>query len=167
MELSFTTAESGYHASDMDQVVRELWSAPSLPREHQAILEVARTAGVHQQIADLLAPPEPKGPHPREHSGEAIAHAIVRQSRWVVLCPWCPSAQYAHTTDRRFFCVECGNAAVGGKWVTVEWPKNPEEIELHLSVRSDPNTRSWEWGESIGDLAVENAEHGASGLVLP
>lgn len=146
MTLSFTTAESGYGVQSMDDLVRRLWSAPT----------------------DVLGDPAPPlGPHPREHSPGVVAHAIVRQSRWVVLCPWCPSAEYAHFADRRFFCVECGNAAVSGKWVAVEWPKNPEEIELHLSVRADPTTRGWEWGERIGDLAVENAENGASGLELP
>jgi len=141
MALSLTTAESGYGYDTMEGVVKWLWSNPPEPSK-------------------------PKGAHPREHSTDAVAHAIVRQSRWVVLCPWCPSAQYAHFADKRFFCVECGNAAVEGKWISVEWPPNPEEIELHLAVRSDPETRGWEWGEPIADLAVENAEHGASGLVI-
>lgn len=142
MGLSFTTAENGYGVSTMDDLVRRHWSGPDEPAV-------------------------PLGPHPREVSTEAVAHAIVRQSRWVVLCPWCPGVEYAHSTDKRFFCIECGNAAVGGKWISVEWPANAEAIELHLSVRTVPSTRSWEWGESIGDLAVENAQNGVSGLVIP
>lgn len=145
MALRLTTAETGYGAQTMDAVVERLWSNPGT----------------------IEAPRAPLGPHPHEDSSDAIAHAIVRQSRWVIICPWCPSAQYAHSTDKRFFCVECGNAAVDSKWVSVEWPKDPEAIEGHLSLRPDPTTRNWEWDENVGDLAMENAEHGVSGLELP
>lgn len=143
--MQFTTAETGYGKGPED-VVRDIWSGPTDPAGN---------------------PLPPLGPHPpAEISTEAVGHAIVRQRRWVVLCPWCPSAQYAHTTDKRFFCVECGNAAVGGKWVAVEWPPNPEEIERTLMVRPSDN-RNWEWGETVADLVAENFEHGVGGLVKP
>jgi len=131
-------------------------------------LTTAETGYSNPDLADVVRALW-SGPVPTETTEAAVAYAIVRQSRWVVVCPWCPSALYAHSTDKRFFCVECGNAAVGGKWVKVEWPPNPEEIELSLSLRAVPHTRNWEVGETVADLAVENAEHGgdgASGLVI-
>jgi hypothetical protein len=142
MALVLTTAETGYGYPTMEGVVEWLWSNPPEPGK-------------------------PRGDHPRGHSREVVAHAIVRQSRWVVLCPWCPSAQYAHTTDRRFFCVDCGNVALEGKWISVEWPAEPEAIEQQLAVRPEPGTRNWEWGEALADLMYENAQHGVSKLELP
>lgn len=166
MALMFTTAETGYHVRTMDDLVRKHWSAPEAP-EILILIALAKKAGIEDQVRHVLTPPEPKGPHPVEVSTEAIAHAIVRQSRWVVVCPWCPGAEYAHTSDKRFFCIDCGNVAVDGKWIGVEWPDNPEEIEAHLMLRPVPDTRNWEWGEKSTDLIVENFDHGVSSLVKP
>src|ERR1039458_8742106 len=56
---------------------------------------------------------------PTAQSTMATGFARVDLGRWVVDCPWCNSAAFASREDRRFFCVECGNAAVHGAWITV------------------------------------------------
>lgn len=136
MELKLMTAESGYGPGDNCSAIE------GITRRHWT------------------------GTLPTEIDPAVTAHAIVRQSRWVVLCPWCPSAALASTEDHRFFCVSCGSAPVGGKWINVEWPDYLEQIEASLALRADPTTRNWELGERVGNLAIENAEHGESGLVL-
>ena len=85
--------------------------------------------------------------------------AYVNEGRWVVDCP-CSSAQLACRTDPRFFCYECGNSWADGKWATVIWPAEQDEIERLLLQRPDPRTRNWEPQESSFDLAVENYDHG-------
>lgn len=124
----------------------------------------------------------PKGPDDKRTHGEAMlarpgiwgkvpplrmdrtvkAFVHMRQSRWVVLCPWCPSAQFAPFTesDRRFFCPDCGNAAVEGKWVAVVWPEDPETIEMIVALRPSPVNHNWEPGETPTKLLAENIAHG-------
>lgn len=86
--------------------------------------------------------------------------ALVRQGRWLVICPWCASAQNASTEDHRFFCIECSNGAVDGKWITVVWPDEREDIETLLGNRPLPSQRNWEPPETLDELRKENIEHG-------
>ena len=88
-----------------------------------------------------------------------VAHASVNYGRWLVRCPWCKSAQYASTEDQRFFCVECANAVVGGRWVRVVWPENRAEIEAVLCRRPARENRNWELGEAVQHLELENRQH--------
>lgn len=88
------------------------------------------------------------------------AHLYVRHGRLLVHCPWCPSAEYAHVTDRRFFCSHCLNGPVKGAPIRVEWPEDFAQIEAVLIRRPDPMTRNWERGETVADLQAENASHG-------
>lgn len=96
----------------------------------------------------------------------AAAFAIVRQGRWLTMCPWCQAALYAAETDRRFFCPLCGNVAVGGKWVEVIWPKDHEEGDALLAMRPVPINRNWEVWESVDDLREQNLdpEHPVMGI---
>lgn len=89
----------------------------------------------------------------------SLAHARVDHGRWVVDCPFCPSAQVAFETDRRYLCADCGNAAVGGAWVRVLWPPDPAVIEGLLRPRP-PAHRSWRPAETVEQLEAENRLHG-------
>jgi hypothetical protein len=73
--------------------------------------------------------------------------------------------QYASEDDQRFFCVECGNAAVEGKWIAVKWPKNRPEIEEILKVRPKDN-QNWLIGETAAALRKENQEHARELLMM-
>lgn len=85
-----------------------------------------------------------------------IVRAFVNYGRWLVQCPWCPSAEYASMGDHRFFCTDCGNAPVGGAWVPVQWPEEYREIDAALAGRPKMN-RNWAPGETMSQLAAENA----------
>jgi hypothetical protein len=89
------------------------------------------------------------------------ADGVGGGGRWVVRCPFCPGAQLADPErTTRFLCVDCLNEAVGGQWVAVEWPPEPEDIEEVLEVRPDPDTQNWLPGETVEDLLRENSERG-------
>ena len=47
-----------------------------------------------------------------------------------------------------------------GSGLAVLWPDARVEIEALLVKRDDPNTRNWLIGETVDDLARENAERG-------
>lgn len=124
-------------------------------------------AAAHVPVAGLASRlVSPNAPLPK---GKAISKPVLRVEvnggRWVVRCPFCNSAQHASHTDPRFMCVPaphgCSNESVGGKWLKVQWPKNPELIEAALSPRPMPN-RNWKPGESIDYLLAENAAHGVA-----
>jgi hypothetical protein len=97
---------------------------------------------------------------PRMVSNKATVYARVDLGRWIVDCPWCKSAQHASREDHRFFCVECGNAAVDGHWVPVSWPNEWAAIEEILSARPDKGNQWWSPGETIASLQYENEIHG-------
>lgn len=167
--LYFTTAETGYGAATADKIVRDLWSNPAPPPAILAAITVAHAHDLPELERQLRASaPKPKGPHPpTKVSKAAVGYAIVRQGRWVVGCPFCQyHYQFAHRSDPRFFCCDCGNAPVKGQWVAVQWIDNPQDVETELLKRTDPFNQNWEWGESIGDLVMENAENGVSRLVI-
>lgn len=94
---------------------------------------------------------------PRLHLPTEVAGSLpvfVNHGRWMVLCP-CGSAQLASRSDRRFFCVDCGNST----WVKVSWPEDEREIERVLGYRPDPRTRNWDPSQTVEDLRRENREH--------
>lgn len=103
---------------------------------------------------------------PFQHSGlpkglseNHPAYVFVNHGNWLIQCQWCGSAQHASRQDHRFFCVECGNRAAGGKWVPTVWPDQHPEIETILSARADKRTRNWTPGETLGGLLAENLAH--------
>jgi len=110
---------------------------------------------------------------PTMQTNKVTAHARVDWGRWIVDCPWCTSAQNASREDHRFFCVECGNAAVRGQWITVIWPDENDlvQVEMLLSMRPSRDNQFWTptWAtyapkhlprEEISVLVDENKEHG-------
>jgi hypothetical protein len=100
-------------------------------------------------------------PVPESHAIGVMVAVVVNDGRWIVQCPTCRSAQWAAKTDRRFMCVECGNADHGHQWVTVEWPDEIEAIESALEARP-PGNRHWLPGQTVADLVAENTAHGVS-----
>lgn len=97
---------------------------------------------------------------PLETHPSATVTAVVNHGRWLAPCPWCASAQLASREDRRFFCIECLNLKADGKWATVVWPEQSDEIEAVLSMRPNKGNRSWLAHESLGDLLRENQTYG-------
>lgn len=91
-------------------------------------------------------------------------YVYVSTGRWVVDCPnpLCGSSQVASKTDQRFYCVECANIAVSGKYIPVIWPDEPDAIEHVLSLRPLAFHQNWHAHETLADLRDENALHGIS-----
>lgn len=99
----------------------------------------------------------------------AARHAVpvvANHGRWVVTCPDCHGALLAHPADPRFLCVDCGNAAIGGKYRPVTWPKQHERIGEILDARGAPSLRNWLPGETVVELEEENALLGQGAPVL-
>lgn len=121
-------------------------------REAEAVLRIPSSwpPGVEPRIPDQVAP-------------DALP-VKVNHGRWVVECP-CGSAQLASRTDRRFYCVECGNVLFEGKWVKVEWPSDNElaVIEQTLAARPFAANQNWSPGETMRALKAENASHKRKG----
>jgi hypothetical protein len=120
---------------------------------------VWRSAAEHR--GQLPLAPERKLAVIADHSVHATvrAFAYVNAGRWVVSCPFpgCNSAQMASFTDRRYFCCDCANAAVGGAWVEVVWPENHTEVENWVASRPF-DVRHWVPGETAEDIAAQDAE---------
>jgi hypothetical protein len=76
-------------------------------------------------------------------------------NRWVADCRVCTSALTIPPGTAEVTCWDCG-ATIG----PILWPPDPDGIEAILAYRPDPNTRSWEPGETLAELLAENAAHG-------
>ena len=111
--------------------------------------------------------------HARGSSDRSLrAYAEVNDGRWIVRCPFCPSAQLAHRDDRLFQCVGtdprtgatlgCLNERNGGHPVEVVWPAHVEEAEKVLLARPQ-EARNWlpHRGETVEFLKRENHERRA------
>ncbi len=95
--------------------------------------------------------------------GEIVAY--VNHGRWVAECPDCAGAQLVSELERRFWCLNCGNAAVNFAWRHVRMPQKRTAIEAELVIRPAARseraiTRNWLPGETVEDLQRENVEHG-------
>jgi hypothetical protein len=112
----------------------------------------------HLYAQRLYAP----GLAPTGKTGTVMARVVLDEGRWVVHCPFCPSAQAAACSDRFFYCVECFNNDVGRKSVAVTWPDEQERIEELLLRRDRKQHANW-FGESVEQLAAENETLGLSG----
>jgi hypothetical protein len=82
------------------------------------------------------------GPQPVEEAlaaatgpKSAAIFAVANHGRWVADCPDCAGAQLTSPDDPRFMCCECGNAAIGGRWRPVTWPKDHAAISALLDER--------------------------------
>jgi len=88
-------------------------------------------------------------------TGAGVAVAEANHGRWIVKCPWCPSAQVA-SESKAFFCYACNNGGLG-KVVPVTWPDATlrGQVETLLAVRLMAN-QNWLPGETAADLTAEN-----------
>ena len=109
------------------------------------------------------------GPLPEPASGNTSGEVAARinHGRWLVDCPGCNSALVIDLSQPSFMCVECGNAANGGKWFKVTVPTDLAAIETELLKRpmngrnpAEAVNRNWEPGETVATLKQENADHG-------
>jgi hypothetical protein len=58
------------------------------------------------------------------------------------------------------WCARCENADVNGRWRPLRFPSEHDAIERLLTLRPEPATRSWWPGETVDDLAAQNAAEG-------
>lgn len=98
----------------------------------------------------------------------APVQAYVNHGRWIAECPDCNGAQIMSETERRFWCLSCGNAAINFAWRHVRLPRDRDDIESTLMLRpaARPDkaiTRNWNAGETVEELEQENASHGVVG----
>lgn len=88
-----------------------------------------------------------------------LAYAAANWGRWIARCPsgLCTNAMLVARGQTAFACEGPGSCG----WTSpIAWPADPAAIELLLRRRPDVQTRSWEPGETLEDLLVENAAHG-------
>lgn len=88
--------------------------------------------------------------------------AYINHGRWVVECPDCRSAQAGSPADPRFFCIECRNGWVAGRWLKVEYPAGPRRADIEEALLRRPMSRNRNWypHESVGDLRKQNVANG-------
>lgn len=93
---------------------------------------------------------------------DCVTKPRVNDSRWVVDCLFCVSAQLSAPEFDVMFCIDCLNAGARGAWVRVAWPPTEDiaAIEAALEVRPHFDSRNWTPEESIGYLLAENVAHG-------
>lgn len=124
-------------------VYAETWHRPD--RGAETVLDILRNppSGMPGR-----AIPEPTpGPF-----GEPPARARVNHGRWVADCGLpdpargriCPDALALSTSDRRFYCPTCFNAAVGGHWRRVLWPVNWRAVETGLEPIANAREQNWD-----------------------
>lgn len=87
--------------------------------------------------------------------------AEVNAGRWIVRCPYCPSAAMADPSDPRFFCSNCGNSRAGGQWLRVTWPSGSLQVKIEaaLLARPHPDFMNWEPGMTVAELLSAGPFH--------
>lgn len=114
------------------------------------------------------------------------AYAQVNWGRWMAQCPLrysdqdttvldefenevvvpgpdCNSAQFIAQRDMHFFCSDCFNQQVGGMWIPIVWPDDPDDpqaIESVLNLRPLAENQNWTPGQTVADLEQENTDNG-------
>jgi len=100
-------------------------------------------------------------PFDPEYDSKVVVYPEVNHGRWIVRCPWCPSASFARE-DGWFFCSDCGNSGVYRKHVRAPFPKQRKALETALSSRPNPINQNWRRGESVESLRAENVIYGVN-----
>lgn len=87
-----------------------------------------------------------------------LGYAEVNWGRWIVRCPrpHCWNAVALPVDTALAACVGDGGC---GLEFPVLWPPDPIAIAALLVMRPVPATRNWLPGETVEDLAAENAAH--------
>ena len=96
----------------------------------------------------------------RSHLDDLPAlRARVNHGRWIADCDICNGAEIvidsADSTSGLFACISCVIAGRPLIWRRVSFPSERSAIEAALAPRHQEN-QSWETGESVDDLLVEN-----------
>jgi hypothetical protein len=113
--------------------------APDLPyQDATTIIEKKRRSGKYV--------PDPEA----SQGGDPEVLARVDNGRWIGDCNlwdaaagWtCTNAQALDPADERFFCVECHNDAVEGRWRPVTWPADIAAVEATLEALPVPE-QNW------------------------
>lgn len=117
-----------------------------------------------QEFAEKVIKPtmQKYGIEPQGYSDLSPIIAIVRQGRWLVLCPDCNGAERAWE-EGWMMCMSCWNGYTKHQYRKVIFPSERLEIENILEPRPLQN-RNWEQGELMADLRKQNIEHG---IVIP
>lgn len=94
---------------------------------------------------------------------DLVAVAFIDGGIWKVKCPWCPSAQEAAITDRRFWCVQdgCRNGrenGADGHAIRVQFPAPMRLMQIEALLECRPQMRFQEWHEpeTVAQLWAEN-----------
>ena len=127
-------------------------------QEYLRTVRDAHSQGVVPFVNMVIATRRGSLPAPTGDVLKPKAVAEVNQGRWVVNCPFCAGAELADPDDRRFYCLSCGNKAVGYKWIPVKWPTAHLAVEAELVKRPIEETRNWTPGETVAQLAREREE---------
>lgn len=91
----------------------------------------------------------------------ATKQAEIRQSRWLIDCPFCSNiSMLASKISPYFWCPKCYMQQGFGEVIKVVFPANAKEIETVLMRRFDFYNRNWLLSESVEDLRRENIAHG-------
>jgi hypothetical protein len=87
-----------------------------------------------------------------------LAYAEANWGRWIAPCPapYCHNAMQIDQNQQIFRCLGPDSC---GLETQIQWPPDPDGIELLLGVRPDFITRNWKPGETLEDLLRENTEH--------
>lgn len=94
-----------------------------------------------------------------------LAYAEANWGRWICKCPagMCTNAVQVERRQERFECAGSGSCG----WTSpIQWPADPDAIEMLLRRRPDAKTRNWLPGETLEDLLAENTAHGLFPLEL-
>jgi hypothetical protein len=78
-------------------------------------------------------------------------YAVVNHGRWIAPCE-CAGAEVVDPEDPFFLCLTCFNEKHDGRLRMAVFPAGHKQIEHALLERSDPRTRGWDQGETVGDL---------------
>lgn len=115
----------------------DLYDRPELGEPYQnaeTIIRLKRRAG--RTVPD---------PAPRR-AGDPDVTARIDHGRWLGDCGLddpatgarCANAQAVDESDRRWFCIACHNAALGGRWRRVAWPAEIADVEAPLGDVAAP-----------------------------
>lgn len=104
----------------------------------------------------ILTPPTETAPAP------AVVQAQINHGRWLAHCPFCAGAEMVDPDDPRFCCLSCYNAAVGGKWLPVKFPRDAAKLEAELLRRPQRENRNWLPSETLAQIRAENKARGVS-----
>lgn len=135
-----------------------------------------------ERIASRMADPRPRDPRDyllafypdvpippleRRAPDAAPLPARINHGVWIVSCSCRADGEPAPgmivwLTVPWAWCIRCRNRAAGGAWRPIDLPSSDdrEALEAVLERRAEIFDRNWEPTETVGQLIVQNREHG-------